>query len=35
MDLAVVNDNIYLDGALFRGWGGDTYVQVEHHNIER
>lgn len=35
VDLAVVNDSIYLDGALFRGWGGDTYVQVEHHNIER
>lgn len=35
VDLAVVNDSIYLDGALFRGWGGDTYVQVEYHNIER
>lgn len=33
--LAVVNDSIYLDGALFSGWGGDTYVQVEYHNIER
>lgn len=35
VDLAVVNDSIYLDGALCRGWVGDTYVQVEHHNIER
>lgn len=35
VDLAVVNGSIYLDGTLLRGWGGDTYVQVEHHNIER
>lgn len=35
VDLADVNDSIYLDGALCRGWGGDTYVQVEQHNIER
>lgn len=35
VDFAVVYDSIYLDGALFSGWCGDTYVQVEHHNIER